>query len=159
MVVVVVPVCTLARLHAVACSRQLRHPHCLDLHTTNNNTPGHSIISFKKYPQARHNTPTMPLPQHAHRVSPGLFHTLWPASGPMFPKLRLKLKPNLISLAGGMAALPCTDPTMRATPLTPAEWRQKMAAATAVNGAVEQGREEPVGGGCGVGGVRLLGCG
>ena len=29
-----------------------------------------------------------------------LFHTLWPADGPMFPKLRLKLKPNLISLAG-----------------------------------------------------------
>eukprot|EP00878_Enallax_costatus_P041732 GHUV01048602.1.p1 GENE.GHUV01048602.1~~GHUV01048602.1.p1 ORF type:complete len:255 (+),score=82.60 GHUV01048602.1:611-1375(+) len=30
----------------------------------------------------------------------GLFHTLWPADGPMFPKLRLKLKPSLISLAG-----------------------------------------------------------
>lgn len=30
----------------------------------------------------------------------GLFYTLWPAEGAMFPKLRLKLKPNLISLSG-----------------------------------------------------------
>lgn len=39
----------------------------------------------------------------------GLFHTLWPAEGPMFPKLRLKLKPNLISLAGenGITARRC----------------------------------------------------
>jgi hypothetical protein len=65
----------------------------------------------------------------------------------MFPKLRLKLKPNLISLAGGMQQLPCTDPAMRATPLLPAEWREKMAAASAVNAAVEAGQSEPVGGG------------
>lgn len=68
----------------------------------------------------------------------GLFHTLWPTNGRMFPKLRLKLKPNLISLAGGMAQLPCTDPAMRATPLQPAEWREKMAHATAVNSAVTE---------------------
>jgi predicted sulfurtransferase len=75
----------------------------------------------------------------------GLFHTLWPTTGPMFPKLRLKNKPNLISLAGGMAAIPCTDPAMRATPLDPQQWRQKLAQADAVNAAVEAGREEPVG--------------
>jgi hypothetical protein len=63
----------------------------------------------------------------------------------MFPKLRLKHKPNLISLAGGMAQLPCTDPDMRATPLDPAAWREKMAAAAAVNAAVEAGKAEPVG--------------
>lgn len=62
----------------------------------------------------------------------------------MFPKLRLKLKPNLISLAGGMAALPCTDPAMRATPLQPAEWREMMKKASAVNAAVEAGKQEPV---------------
>lgn len=153
----------------------------------------------------------------------GLFHTLWPADGPMFPKLRLKVKPNLISLAGtcagalrascsiaclmrcaqvatahlpqvpepataaaaateqnqpgadfrmfqpyqvvlvfhcchccpftaapcllpgGMEAIPCTDPDMRATPLDPAAWRDKLAEADAVNTAVEAGREQPVG--------------
>eukprot|EP00878_Enallax_costatus_P013237 GHUV01013838.1.p1 GENE.GHUV01013838.1~~GHUV01013838.1.p1 ORF type:complete len:497 (+),score=171.69 GHUV01013838.1:611-2101(+) len=61
----------------------------------------------------------------------GLFHTLWPADGPMFPKLRLKLKPSLISLAGGMEAIPCTNPDMRATPLDPAAWRHKLAKADA----------------------------
>jgi predicted sulfurtransferase len=29
----------------------------------------------------------------------GLRFSVWPANGPMFPKLRLKYKPNLISLA------------------------------------------------------------
>ncbi|KAF6265177.1 hypothetical protein COO60DRAFT_1119106 [Scenedesmus sp. NREL 46B-D3] len=72
----------------------------------------------------------------------GLFHTLWPARGPMFPKLRLKLKPSLISLAGGMQAIPCTEPGMRATPLDPQQWRVKLAHADAVNAAVEAGREE-----------------
>ncbi|WIA17728.1 hypothetical protein OEZ85_009244 [Tetradesmus obliquus] len=61
----------------------------------------------------------------------GLFHTLWPTAGPAFPKLRLKYKPNLISLAGGMAAIPCTDPAMRATPLQPQQWREKLDAADA----------------------------
>lgn len=65
----------------------------------------------------------------------------------MFPKLRLKLKPNLISLAGGMEQLPCTDPAMRATPLQPSEWREKMAHASAVNAAVDAGQPGPVGGG------------
>lgn len=63
----------------------------------------------------------------------------------MFPKLRLKAKPNLISLAGGMAQLPCTDPAMRATPLDPAQWREKMQQAAAVNAAVEAGKLDLVG--------------
>jgi hypothetical protein len=63
----------------------------------------------------------------------------------MFPRLRLKLKPNLISLAGGMAGIPVTQPHARATPLAPAEWRAKMAQAAAVNAAVEAGRQDKVG--------------
>jgi hypothetical protein len=77
-------------------------------------------------------------------VLSGLFHTLWPTNGRAFPKLRLKLKPNLISLAGGMAQLPCTDPAMRAMPLQPAEWREKMAHATAVNAAADAGEADTV---------------
>lgn len=38
----------------------------------------------------------------------GLRYSIWPASEHMFPKLRLKLKPNLISLAGGMQSMPIT---------------------------------------------------
>jgi hypothetical protein len=72
----------------------------------------------------------------------------------MFPKLRLKLKPNLISLAGGMSVLPCTDAAMRATPLQPAQWREKMAHATAVNAAVEGGQADTVCGGQQKSGVR-----
>eukprot|EP00879_Flechtneria_rotunda_P029738 GHRR01032183.1.p1 GENE.GHRR01032183.1~~GHRR01032183.1.p1 ORF type:complete len:492 (+),score=132.74 GHRR01032183.1:329-1804(+) len=69
----------------------------------------------------------------------GLFYTIWPASGAMFPKLRLKVKPSLISLAGGMAAIPCTKPDIRATPLNPADWKQKLAEADSVNKAVAHG--------------------
>eukprot|EP00775_Hariotina_reticulata_P008460 gene8460-8644_t len=74
----------------------------------------------------------------------GLFFTLWPADGPMFPKLRLKLKPNLISLTGGMQAIPCTDPAMRATPLDPHQWRQKLAEAGAVNVPGQDGQIKQV---------------
>lgn len=54
----------------------------------------------------------------------GLRFTVWPATDHSFPKLRLKYKPNLISLAGGMQALPITDPSQRATPLEPADWKR-----------------------------------
>lgn len=47
----------------------------------------------------------------------------------MFPKLRIKYKPNLISLAGGMEVLPVTDPCSRATPLKPQEWKSMIAEA------------------------------
>ena len=50
-------------------------------------------------------------------------YTVWPAEDHMFPKLRLKLKPSLISLAGGMEQFPITEPAARATPLPPAAWR------------------------------------
>ncbi len=55
--------------------------------------------------------------------------SVWPASGSMYPKLRLKYKPNLISLAGGMERLPVTEASNRATPLAPPEWKQMIAQA------------------------------
>ena len=46
----------------------------------------------------------------------GLFYTVWPVAEHMYPKLRLKYRPSLISLAGGMQSLPVTQPEARATP-------------------------------------------
>lgn len=57
----------------------------------------------------------------------GLFYTVWKADDHMFPKLRLKYKPNLISLAGGMATVPVTDPNARATKVPPAVWKRMLA--------------------------------
>ena len=45
----------------------------------------------------------------------------------MFPKLRLQYKPNLISLAGGMAGVPVTNPEQRATKVKPADWKRMLA--------------------------------
>ncbi|GAX76344.1 hypothetical protein CEUSTIGMA_g3790.t1 [Chlamydomonas eustigma] len=64
-----------------------------------------------------------------HPLFKDLRYSVWPANGPMFPKLRLKYKPNLISLAGGMKALPVTDPSSRATALQPSKWREMIAKA------------------------------
>ncbi|GIL89844.1 hypothetical protein Vretimale_19276 [Volvox reticuliferus] len=58
-----------------------------------------------------------------------LRYTVWPAEGHAFPKLRLKHKPSLISLAGGMEAMPITDPAARATPLEPSKWKEMIAQA------------------------------
>lgn len=57
----------------------------------------------------------------------GLRYSVDIVDGHMFPKLRLKYKPNLISLAGGMAGLPVTDPSWRATPVEPSQWRDMLA--------------------------------
>ncbi|KAK2077589.1 hypothetical protein QBZ16_004434 [Prototheca wickerhamii] len=59
---------------------------------------------------------------HASLFS-GLRFKLYPAREHAFPRLRLKYRPSLISLAGGMAALPVTDPAARAQPLSAGEWR------------------------------------
>ena len=69
---------------------------------------------------ARAPTRTRPSPSLPHSLPPlnllfqGLFYTVWPAEEHMYPKLRLKYRPNLISLAGGMQGLPITDPEARA---------------------------------------------
>ena len=72
----------------------------------------------------------------------GVYYTLWPAPGHVHPKLRLKEKPGLISLAGGVEGLPVTDPAARATPLGPEEWRDMLRRAREVNSKVEAGQED-----------------
>jgi len=56
----------------------------------------------------------------------GLRFSVFRADEHMFPKLRLKYKPNLISLAGGMSTVPVTDPSSRATSIEPSEWRRML---------------------------------
>jgi predicted sulfurtransferase len=64
----------------------------------------------------------------------GLRYTLWPyPHGHAHPRLRLKHRPSLISLAGGMEALPITDPSQRATPLEPDAWARMLATAQDVS--------------------------
>lgn len=57
-----------------------------------------------------------------------------PVDGHQFPKLRLKHRPNLVSLAGGMTTLPVTQPEARATPLQPEEWARMLRDAKAPEG-------------------------
>ncbi|CAI9780454.1 unnamed protein product [Fraxinus pennsylvanica] len=50
-----------------------------------------------------------------------------PASnGHAFPRLKLRYKPSLVQLEGGISHLPLLDQSMRATPLTPTQWRSRM---------------------------------
>ncbi|KAF4394225.1 hypothetical protein F8388_005859 [Cannabis sativa] len=60
------------------------------------------------------------------QVSPAL-------NGHAFPKLRLRYKPSLVQFEGGDAHLPLLDPSMRATPLEPSEWRKKLEAVNPVD--------------------------
>lgn len=53
------------------------------------------------------------------QISPAL-------NGHAFPKLKLRYKPSLVQLEGGISHLPLLDPTMRATPLAPSEWRKRL---------------------------------
>ncbi|KAJ0681559.1 putative Rhodanese-like domain, rhodanase, Rhodanese-like domain superfamily [Helianthus annuus] len=43
-----------------------------------------------------------------------------------FPRLKLRYKPSLVQMEGGVSHLPLVDSSMRATPLTPSEWREKL---------------------------------
>ena len=61
----------------------------------------------------------------------------------LFPKLRLKYKPNLISLAGGTASLPITDPGARAAPLSPRQW-EAMLLEGGGGGNEEKKRHRPI---------------
>jgi hypothetical protein len=65
----------------------------------------------------------------------GLRYTLWPyPHGHAHPRLRLKHRPSLVSLAGGaMEALPVTDASQRATPLEPDAWARMLATAQDVS--------------------------
>ncbi|KZV34780.1 rhodanese-like domain-containing protein 8, chloroplastic-like [Dorcoceras hygrometricum] len=63
-----------------------------------------------------------------HRFSDILVQLSPAYNGHAFPKLRLRYKPCL--LEESMSNLPLLDPSMRATPLTPSQWRSRL---TAVN--------------------------
>ncbi|KAL8253361.1 hypothetical protein R6Q59_037054 [Mikania micrantha] len=43
-----------------------------------------------------------------------------------FPRLKLRYKPSLVQLEGGVSHLPLVDSSMRAMPLTPSVWREKL---------------------------------
>ena len=52
-----------------------------------------------------------------------LEYSVDPVETHMFPKLRLQYKANLISLSGGMQAVPVTNPKARATKVKPSDWK------------------------------------
>ncbi|XP_024023531.1 rhodanese-like domain-containing protein 8, chloroplastic isoform X2 [Morus notabilis] len=47
-------------------------------------------------------------------------------NGHAFPKLKLRYKPSLVQFEGGVDQLPLLDPSMRATRLSPSEWRKRL---------------------------------
>ncbi|CAL4937220.1 unnamed protein product [Urochloa decumbens] len=49
-------------------------------------------------------------------------------TGHAFPRLKLRYKPSLVQLEGGSWHLPLLDPSMRATPLTPSMWKERLEA-------------------------------
>ncbi|XP_015061329.1 rhodanese-like domain-containing protein 8, chloroplastic [Solanum pennellii] len=50
-----------------------------------------------------------------------------------FPRLKLRYKPSLVQLEGGISHLPLLDPSMRASPLAPSEWRKRLEAVNNTN--------------------------
>ncbi|KAF5186422.1 Rhodanese-like domain-containing protein 8 protein [Thalictrum thalictroides] len=48
--------------------------------------------------------------------------------GHSFPRLKLRYKHSLIQLEGGISHLPLLDPSTRAIPLAPSEWRNRLQA-------------------------------
>ncbi|KAM5570268.1 rhodanese-like domain-containing protein 8, chloroplastic [Rosa sericea] len=61
-------------------------------------------------------------------------------NGHAFPKLKLRYKPSLVQLEGGISHLPLLDPSMRATPLAPSQWRKRL---EAVNGSTTADASTP----------------
>ncbi|KAG5522475.1 hypothetical protein RHGRI_034600 [Rhododendron griersonianum] len=72
-----------------------------------------------------------------HRFSGVLFQVSPALGGHAFPRLKLRYKPSLVQasyiLEGGISHLPLIDPPMRATPLTPCQWKQRLEAANKSN--------------------------
>ncbi|XP_058194167.1 rhodanese-like domain-containing protein 8, chloroplastic isoform X3 [Rhododendron vialii] len=67
------------------------------------------------------------------RFSGVLFQVSPALGGHAFPRLKLRYKPSLVQLEGGISHLPLIDPPMRATPLTPCQWKQRLEAANKSN--------------------------
>ncbi|KAJ7975344.1 Rhodanese-like domain-containing protein [Quillaja saponaria] len=66
------------------------------------------------------------------QISPAL-------KGHAFPRLKLRYKPSLVQLEGGISHLPLLDPSMRATPIGPSEWRKRL---EAINGTEVTSNED-----------------
>ncbi|KAI5382410.1 rhodanese-like domain-containing protein 8, chloroplastic [Lathyrus oleraceus] len=49
-------------------------------------------------------------------------------TGHTFPSLKLRYKPSLVQFQGGISDLPLLNPSMRALPLSPSEWRHRLEA-------------------------------
>ncbi|KAL6183353.1 hypothetical protein ACLB2K_044764 [Fragaria x ananassa] len=58
-------------------------------------------------------------------------------NGHAFPKLKLRYKPSLVQLEGGISHLPLLDPAMRATPLAPSEWRKRLETVNTADAATQ----------------------
>ncbi|XP_059297509.1 rhodanese-like domain-containing protein 8, chloroplastic isoform X1 [Lycium ferocissimum] len=54
-------------------------------------------------------------------------------NGHVFPRLKLRYKPSLVQAKGGISHLPLLDPSMRAEPLAPSEWRKRLEAVNNTN--------------------------
>ncbi|XP_014753723.1 rhodanese-like domain-containing protein 8, chloroplastic isoform X2 [Brachypodium distachyon] len=63
-----------------------------------------------------------------HRFSDILVQVSPAPCGHAFPRLKLRYKPSLVQLEGGSCHLPLVESSMRASPLTPSEWREKLEA-------------------------------
>ncbi|XVF53690.1 hypothetical protein PTKIN_Ptkin05aG0119000 [Pterospermum kingtungense] len=62
------------------------------------------------------------------RFSDILVQTSPALNGHAFPKLKLRYKPSLVQLEGGISHLPLLDPSMLATTISPSEWRKRLEA-------------------------------
>ncbi|KAG2585873.1 hypothetical protein PVAP13_5NG013912 [Panicum virgatum] len=63
-----------------------------------------------------------------HRFCDMLVQTSPALAGHAFPRLKLRYKPSLVQLEGGSLHLPLLDPSMRAMPLTPSKWKERLEA-------------------------------
>ncbi|XP_020215552.1 rhodanese-like domain-containing protein 8, chloroplastic isoform X2 [Cajanus cajan] len=54
-------------------------------------------------------------------------------NGHTFPTLKLRYKPSLVQFEGGISHISLLDPSMRAIPLSPSEWRDRLEAINKTN--------------------------
>lgn len=67
------------------------------------------------------------------RFSDILVQTSSTLCGHVFPRLKLRYKPSLVQVEGKISDLPLLDTSMRATPLTPSQWKNRLEAVNNVN--------------------------
>lgn len=70
-----------------------------------------------------------------HRFSDILVQISPASNGHAFPKLKLRYKPSLVQLEGGISHIPLLDPLLRATALAPSEWRKRLEAVNKIDDA------------------------